>query len=108
MVTTEAQPDARVEQQEKKNRSPLRYQKRSLLLLAIYVPFLIVPWCLTCILAVQPLGLPSYYSHIYYSPGSPIHRPVKTLAATVTISGLIFLQLVGLLVLVFYIYSVPT
>jgi hypothetical protein len=50
-ATAKAKPDPKAEQ-EKNNRAPLRYQKRSLLLLAVYLPFLIIPWILTCILAV--------------------------------------------------------
>ena len=38
----------------------LRYHRRSLCLLGCYIPFLVVPWTLTCILAVRPLNLPSY------------------------------------------------
>lgn len=45
-----------------KTASPLRYYKRSLLLLLLYVPFLVVPWVLTRILVNRPLGLPSYYN----------------------------------------------
>ena len=49
-----------------------------------------------------------YVRSIYTSPGLPISRPVKTLAATIVISALLFAQLLGLLLLVLYIYSVPT
>lgn len=45
---------------------------------------------------------------IYFSPGSPVFRPAKTVAGTVIISTLILLQIVGLSVLVWYIYTVPT
>lgn len=41
---------------------PLRYRKRSLILLLCYLPFLIVPWVLTCIMAIRPPSLPSYYN----------------------------------------------
>ena len=37
----------------------LRYRKRSAWLLAIYVPLLVLPWALTCLMAVRPLNLPS-------------------------------------------------
>ena len=50
-------------------RPPLRYPRRSLALLVGYLPILIVPWILTCILAVRPLGLPSYYDQVgLYTP----------------------------------------
>lgn len=45
---------------------------------------------------------------IYTSPGSPVFRPAKTLAGTIIISTLIGLQVIGLLVLAWYIYTVPT
>ena len=45
---------------------------------------------------------------IFTSPGFPVFRPVKTLAGTVIVSSLIFLQLIGLSVLAWYIYTVPT
>ena len=40
--------------------SSIRFRKRSLFLLACYLPFLLVPWILTCVLAVRPLNQPSY------------------------------------------------
>jgi len=46
----------------KKPPSPLQYRKRSLVLLACYLPFLIIPWVLTCVMAIRPPGLPSYYN----------------------------------------------
>lgn len=46
----------------KKAHRPLRYRKRSLVLLACYLPFLIIPWVFTCVMAIRPLGLPSYYN----------------------------------------------
>ena len=49
-----------------------------------------------------------YTRNIYTSPGMPVNRPVKTLTATIVISALLFAQLLGLLLLVIYIYSVPT
>ena len=45
---------------------------------------------------------------IYTSPGLPVFRPAKTLAGTIIISSLIFLQVVGLSILAWYIYTVPT
>ena len=40
----------------------LRYRKTSICLLACYLPFLILPWILTCIMALRPPNLPSYYN----------------------------------------------
>lgn len=45
-----------------KDRAPLRYRKRSLILLIIYLPIIIVPWVLQQVLAVRPLNAPSYYN----------------------------------------------
>ena len=42
----------------------LRYRRRSICLLACYLPFLVVPWVLTCILAIRPPSLPSYYNQM--------------------------------------------
>ncbi|XXG99326.1 hypothetical protein Hte_005663 [Hypoxylon texense] len=39
----------------------LRYRKTPVFLLAIYLPTLIVPWVLICIMTKRPLGGPSYY-----------------------------------------------
>ncbi|KAF0638611.1 hypothetical protein FPSE5266_20244 [Fusarium pseudograminearum] len=38
----------------------LRYRKRSVWILAFYLPILIVPWVLTCILMHRPIFLPPY------------------------------------------------
>lgn len=40
--------------------SVVRYRKRSLYLLALYLPFAIIPWVLTCIIDVRPINHPSY------------------------------------------------
>ena len=41
---------------------PLRYRRTSIWLLACYLPFLILPWILTCIMAHRPPSFPSYYN----------------------------------------------
>lgn len=43
-----------------RNPSFLRYRKRTILLLSFYVPLVIVPWVLTCVLATRPIGGSSY------------------------------------------------
>jgi hypothetical protein len=40
----------------------LQYRKRSLVLLACYLPLLIVPWVLTNVMTIRPPNLPSYYN----------------------------------------------
>lgn len=42
----------------------LRYRRRSLCLLGCYLPCLIVPWALTCVLAIRPLSFHSYYNQM--------------------------------------------
>jgi hypothetical protein len=39
----------------------LRYRHRALWLLAFYIPLLVIPWALTCVLVYHPLGARSYY-----------------------------------------------
>lgn len=46
--------------------------------------------------------------NIYTSPGSPVLRPLKSVAGTVIVSVLLGLQITGLLILAWYIYTVPT
>ncbi|TDZ39112.1 hypothetical protein C8035_v005705 [Colletotrichum spinosum] len=38
----------------------LKYRKASIWLLAMYLPFLIVPWCLTCVMMFRPISFPAY------------------------------------------------
>lgn len=45
---------------EKSNKGP-RYHKQAILLLVIYIPLLVVPWILTCIMSKRPLNASSYY-----------------------------------------------
>jgi hypothetical protein len=45
-----------------KDTAPLSYRKRSLVLLLIYLPIIIVPWVFQQVLAVRPLNAPSYYN----------------------------------------------
>lgn len=40
---------------------PLKYRKRALLLLILYIPLIIIPWALTCVLAIRPLHISSYF-----------------------------------------------
>jgi hypothetical protein len=44
-----------------KDTAPLSYRKRSLVLLTIYLPIIIIPWVLQQILAVRPLNGSSYH-----------------------------------------------
>lgn len=42
---------------------PLQYHTRALWLLALYIPLVLVPWILTCILAKRPINAKSYVNH---------------------------------------------
>ena len=53
---------SRADAQNKPVPTALRYRKGSLYLLGCYIVILLVPWVLTCILAVRPLNKPSYYN----------------------------------------------
>jgi hypothetical protein len=44
----------------KATESTLKYRKRSIWLLMFYLPILIVPWVLTCVLMFRPISLPAY------------------------------------------------
>lgn len=59
-----AQAQSRARPVKEKALPILRYRKRSLCLLVCYLPFLILPWVLTCILAIRPPSLPSYYNQM--------------------------------------------
>lgn len=39
---------------------PLRYRRRTIYLLIFYIPLLVIPWALTCVLAIRPLNASSY------------------------------------------------
>ena len=43
--------------------APLRYRKRSLWILAFYMPILVIPWAITCVMMVRPLNSRSYYQN---------------------------------------------
>lgn len=52
----------KLDQKQDKNTTPLSYCKRSLVLLIIYLPIIIIPWVFQQVLAVRPLNAPSYYN----------------------------------------------
>jgi hypothetical protein len=72
--TTETQDSASADQQLMSKPTPdakavkasalplLRYRRTSLCLLACYLPFLVLPWILTNIMAHRPPSLPSYFN----------------------------------------------
>lgn len=42
----------------------LRYRKRSICVSALYLPLLVIPWILTCVMMFRPVRKPSYADHI--------------------------------------------
>jgi hypothetical protein len=40
---------------------PLKYRKRAIILLVVYIPLILVPWILTCVIAVHPLHASTYF-----------------------------------------------
>lgn len=76
------------------SQSPFRYRKRTLGLLLIYIPLLIIPWVLTCILSVRPVTEPTYINQQgRYSPTTvrkfqiavTVARVMTSIAAVLTV-----------------------
>ena len=55
-------PEHKTDHKQDKDTAPLSYRKRSLVLLIIYLPIVIIPWVFQQVLAVRPLNEPSYYN----------------------------------------------
>ena len=63
--------------------APLRYRKRSLWILAFYLPILVIPWVVTCVMMVRPLSSRSYYQN-----RSGMSRPdLSDLLAALRVTG---------------------
>jgi hypothetical protein len=70
----------------------LRCRQRSIWLLALYLPLLVVPWIATCILMSRPIGLPSYIDQQgRYSPDDVrnMERWLKSVDVLGKISGVL-------------------
>lgn len=52
---------------EEKRSLPLKHRSRGFWLVSLYVPFLVVPWILTCVLAHRPISSSSYVYHKGFS-----------------------------------------
>lgn len=96
---SEQQPESTLKQkrqprQVKKSAPDLplwRYRKRTVVLLILYVPLLIIPWALTCVLAVRPVSRDSYFTQmgIGRADVSSIHNwatTVRTLNSMATVA----------------------
>ena len=78
----------------------LRYRKRSLWLLAFYVPMLIIPWVMTCVLAIRPVNHLSYIDQSLHYKLSDLARILGGLAAVRVlnaIASLVTIPVVGAL-----------
>ena len=78
----------------------LRYRKRSLWLLAFYVPMLIIPWVMTCVLAIRPVNRISYIDQSLHYTLSDLARILFGLAAVRVlnaIASLVTIPLIGAL-----------
>ncbi|KAF7345007.1 hypothetical protein MVEN_01663500 [Mycena venus] len=79
----------------------LTYRKTTLWLLAVYLPTLIVPWVLICVLDVRPLNAPSYYDQRGSIPPSgliTIYVVVGLVRVLNSISGVLVVPVVGTII----------
>jgi hypothetical protein len=63
-MTGSRRVDNLLEKSHDTDRHPLRHRTRHFWLLAFYVPLIIVPWALTCVLAKRPINAPSYVNQM--------------------------------------------
>ncbi|KAJ7152393.1 hypothetical protein C8R46DRAFT_1007027 [Mycena filopes] len=86
---------------EKSKEKTLIYRKSALWLLAIYLPTLIVPWVLICVLDVRPLNARSYYDQSGSIPPSgllTIYIVVGLVRVLNSISGVLVVPVVGTII----------
>ncbi|USP75253.1 hypothetical protein yc1106_02527 [Curvularia clavata] len=77
----------------------LCYRHRALWVLALYVPILVVPWALTCVLAYHPLDLPSYIQTDFTESNVSTQRCiVNALAVLNSLVSVVTIPLVSALV----------
>jgi hypothetical protein len=77
--------------------STLRYRYRALWLLALYVPLLVVPWVLTCVLNYHPVDRPVYHDQSGI-PGDSVklhRRLMNALSVIFAITGLVTVPIVS-------------
>ncbi|EOA84807.1 hypothetical protein ACJQWK_07108 [Exserohilum turcicum] len=76
----------------------LRYRHRALWILAFYVPLLVVPWALTCVLTYHPVGLPSYVQTVFTQSNlSTQRRVVDVLAVLNSVVSIVTIPLISAL-----------
>ncbi|KAH7355564.1 hypothetical protein BKA66DRAFT_382204, partial [Pyrenochaeta sp. MPI-SDFR-AT-0127] len=80
-------------------RSTLRYRHRALQLIALYVPLLIIPWVLTCVLDYHPADRASYFNQSGLSQSSlTLHRRlVNALAVLNSFASIVTIPIISAL-----------
>ena len=78
----------------------LRYRHRALWLLAIYVPLLLIPWALTCLLTYRPAGSSSYLDQHGFTGGNIAtqKRLINALAVLNSFTSIITIPIVSALI----------
>lgn len=81
------------------NYSTLHYRHRSIWLLAFYIPLLIIPWVLTCVLAHHPANLSSYFDQAGLSRESiNLHtRLINAVAVLNSIASIVTIPIISAL-----------
>lgn len=79
---------------------PKRYHKHAIFLLALYVPLLVIPWVLTCIMWRRPLFAPSYINQAGFYPRemTKLRRWVTTINVFNSILGVVTVPILSALV----------
>jgi hypothetical protein len=77
----------------------LRYRHRALWLLAFYIPLLVVPWVLTCVLVYHPLGARSYYDQAGLDEDKlTLHRRMDNALAVInSFTGIVTIPIISAL-----------
>ena len=75
----------------------LRYRLRALLLMGFYIPILVIPWVLTCVLVHHPVNEPTYYKQSGLPPNTiRLHRRlINGISVLNTIAGIVTIPLIS-------------
>ncbi|KAF2819734.1 hypothetical protein CC86DRAFT_361976, partial [Ophiobolus disseminans] len=77
--------------------STLRYRSRALWLLGLYVPLLVIPWVLTCILVYHPIDRATYYDQSgLHKDSLKLHqRMMNALSVVFSVTGLVTVPIIS-------------
>jgi hypothetical protein len=80
--------------------SALRYRHRALWLLVFYIPLLLVPWILTCVLVYHPIDHSSYFDQSgIASRNLTLHRRlINALTVINSITGIVTVPIISALI----------